>query len=736
MDVGFSIQADLMGGGSLLHAATGRLLKALSDGGIDFYAVAAAVHLGKHIPILEAHEAEVSRLLNARTGRVGFLAKALSIGWGHSEIAIELARTRAGTSALLTIGALTTSSTIYAATQAFSELLTLSGCRQEELPNIDVLKAMITYLAPFMADLGFRKVFQYVVSTSKRGCSQVGQRLPLGLEATGETSEWPRAIRQLVLSAQRCDTLHLQVAQRGAWLAAYASHILGMAVQLLLDEHVLWESAGSRGTAAIQLGQITPQRKDIIVSSANFHIVNSPKTQQGQNSMGVDYVVGEALRTEILLDTRITQTISDSIERAIVRMSSTLVANLKMKSRNYEGNAEREHRINGEFSRYRKAIQSHVLALGISLQNHDIGITTKYVRNKSWTGTITQSHGLSYLDGTEAVELQTICGTHGSNQGSLIKIPNCLCCRIGGLIHGFGSTVLALMQCVYNPVELRVQADVINGSRTSPWSRATLASTNGKVDGFATSAQLFVHLSQLFHGLESLGEPDIINHSQSEILAVSIDSVTLYYRALLDEECFDDEGRMLAIVSGRVSSKGVLRRLVREGITQKYSEKVQFPLGDSAKLTPGATVVPNYAKGPVQATMQVTNAETDFWVETRLSVDNADNSEVIGLAMCIHSALLTRRGRSCPHSRGQPLVVPETESLLMFASTLSGREPSSNRDLVFFALQGSTLEQLLQMGIGGTLGMLMQGNSCLGCVGGLKRPDYGQDGWYYPIIMT
>ncbi|OBT41757.1 hypothetical protein VE00_07990 [Pseudogymnoascus sp. WSF 3629] len=289
------------------------------------------------------------------------------------------------------------------------------------------------------------------------------------------------------------------------------------------------------------------------------------------------------------------------------------------------------------------------------------------------------SHGLGYLDGTEAVELQAICGTHGSNQGSLIKIPSCLCCRIGGLIHGFGSTVVALMQCVYNPAELRLQADVINGSKTSPWSRATIASADGKVDGFATSAELFLHLSQLVHALESLKEHDIINQVQSEILAVSIDSVTVYYRALLDAECFDDEGRMLAISSGRVSSKGVLRRLVREGITQKYSDEVQFPLGNRAKLTDGFTVAPKYAKGPVQATMQVTHAEKDFWIETSLKADNTDNSEVVGLAKCIHRVLITARGRPCLHSRDQLYIVPDRKNrknrktLSTFVSTLSGK---------------------------------------------------------------
>lgn len=74
--------------------------------------------------------------------------------------------------------------------------------------------------------------------------------------------------------------------------------------------------------------------------------------------MGVDYHVAEALRTEILLDARITHTVSDSIERAIVRMSATLHAYLEMKSRNYDGNTERNHGINGDFSRYHDAIRS------------------------------------------------------------------------------------------------------------------------------------------------------------------------------------------------------------------------------------------------------------------------------------------------------------------------------------------------------------------------------------------
>ena len=105
--VGFSFQGYVIDGASLIHAATGRLLKVLSDGGIDFYAVSATVQLAKHIPIQSSQEVAVTRLLAQKTGtRAGFLTKALQIGWGHSDVAVEISKTRAGASAMLTIGAL------------------------------------------------------------------------------------------------------------------------------------------------------------------------------------------------------------------------------------------------------------------------------------------------------------------------------------------------------------------------------------------------------------------------------------------------------------------------------------------------------------------------------------------------------------------------------------------------------------------------------------------------------
>ncbi|KAL5315927.1 hypothetical protein ACEPPN_016801 [Leptodophora sp. 'Broadleaf-Isolate-01'] len=715
MQVGFSLQADLMASGSLLHTTTGRLLKALSDGGVDFYAVAAAIHLGKQIPIQTAHEKEVSSLLSARTGRAGYLAKALNIGWGHSDIAIELARTRAGTSALLTIGALATGATIYEATQAFAELLSLGGCPAEEMPNIDVLKTMVTYLAPFMADFGFRRVFQYVVTASRRRCSEAGCQSPIGLEAKGEATEWAKVVRQLVFTAQRIETLYLQVAQRGAWIAAYASHILGMAVQVLLDEVVLWESAGTAGAVCIQLAQSMGKKQSSIADNERFHIVVPPTTNQGQQAMTLDYAIGEALAAEISFDTRITPAIADSIERAIVRLCATMRSSLRMRLRNSPTSVDPNHRINGTFSNLDSDLGEQCAILGISPQNFETGISTRSQRVSAWTGTVVQTHGLQYLDLLEALQLYHICGSHGANSDRPVIIPHCLCCRIGGIIHGFGVTILALMQCIYDPSELRIQAEVVNSSRLTPWTRIAI-SGGPKVEGFATAAQLFVHLSQLVHGLEALKESDILGFTGVDVLAVSIDNVSIYYRALLDSEAFDSKGRTMTIVSGRISHRGVLRRLVKEETDLPFDNLRNCPKGNSARMTDGFVVVPHYAKGPIEPAMEVTLGEDAFWIKCSLTSQDRSQSGDMRLSLCISHLLLTTITGPCSHKRNHGWSASKEFPINIV--TLSGPRRQSlvqDNTAFAFALKDSTLEQLFQIGILGPRLCVIQGESCLKC---------------------
>jgi hypothetical protein len=161
--VGFSFQGDVFTGGSLVLSTTGRLLKALSDGNIDILAVTAALHLGKNIPITQVQEAIVSRAIQKRSvTRAGFLAKALSVGWGYCDVAYEMSRVRAGCATLLLIDALAAGRSTFSAAQALQILLSLNGCASEVLPSVDSLHSVVKYLTPIMQDSGFHAILENI----------------------------------------------------------------------------------------------------------------------------------------------------------------------------------------------------------------------------------------------------------------------------------------------------------------------------------------------------------------------------------------------------------------------------------------------------------------------------------------------------------------------------------------------------------------------------------------------
>ncbi|OHE93397.1 hypothetical protein CORC01_11262 [Colletotrichum orchidophilum] len=196
--VGFSFQADVVNTASLGHVLTGRLLKALSDGGVDTYAMWAAIQLGKRIPVQSSHQSSLYAHIMSRKTYHSVLSKALSIGWGHSAPVADLARTVAGTNSIILIGALATGCQAFAAAQCLSELMAIYGLEADALPSVDVLKGQLRDMggAAFLASS-----IKQLIHTS-----QVGQR----------------------------DYMALKV--RGSWLPAFASHILGMSVEIRSKE--------------------------------------------------------------------------------------------------------------------------------------------------------------------------------------------------------------------------------------------------------------------------------------------------------------------------------------------------------------------------------------------------------------------------------------------------------------------------------------------------------------------
>ena len=101
-------------------------------------------------------------------GGSGFIVKAPKIGWGYLDTLIEMAKTRAGTSASVKINNLTRGGFPYAAAEGLAAFLTRNGCEADMLPKFDLLKTMIVYLDLFLAEGGFRKVFGHVASCNSR----------------------------------------------------------------------------------------------------------------------------------------------------------------------------------------------------------------------------------------------------------------------------------------------------------------------------------------------------------------------------------------------------------------------------------------------------------------------------------------------------------------------------------------------------------------------------------------
>ncbi|KEY64225.1 hypothetical protein S7711_10730 [Stachybotrys chartarum IBT 7711] len=329
--VGFGFQTDVVGMGSVMHLLTGRLLKTLSDGGVDAYAVASSIWLGTQFKTRSELEATVHPHLEARLsqGFQGFLAKTLSIGWGHSGAAVEMSRTKAGTNSLLLIGALAAGSPPFFAAQCLSELLSGHGCGADQIPNVDRLKGMVVYLAPIVQDIaGFSKVLQQITTTGKfcilNRNFEDDSDASSALCSMGEPRVLAAAVKQLCFTSQRLETVYFTVKQRGSWLAAFAGHILGMSVRLSAGECVLWECGGSNGTAVFQLLEDSGSSIEITEysSRSRFLLVPEPTTSESLREISIDYALEDALSATLQEGyAQQWSTMSDGILNAFTRMS-------------------------------------------------------------------------------------------------------------------------------------------------------------------------------------------------------------------------------------------------------------------------------------------------------------------------------------------------------------------------------------------------------------------------------
>ncbi|KAF4833781.1 AB hydrolase superfamily protein [Colletotrichum tropicale] len=532
--VGFGFQVDVVNTASLSHMLTGRVLKALSDGGVDTYALAAAFWLGAKVPVRTSLSDMVHFHISQRKNYQSVLSKALSIGWGHSTPVVEMTRTRAGSNALLVIGAFSTGCLPFQAAQCFSEFLTLSGLGPEMLPSTDVLKGLVTYLGPFVHDLGFSKVVQHVNDLAERAVratvtARFGDLIDMKkreldylgrLSNLGTAPAVAAAIKQLMFSSRKGQKDYMILSIRGSWLVAFTSHILGMSVNLRFNNRTVWASGGDHGDITFQLGARFEDTFSIQPSSEPLRVTAAADARrQYESQIAVEYFIEEALEAQSVRLPQLDPAIMESVHGAIRRFSFHILQILT--SMDYLWESEAGDNPQGFFPFQMKFDSS--AALNLILDTMRVGPTTERAPRSLYFDPYAQDsetlktdknryiYALSYMDSDSVQKVAARCQTHRQFASSLVELDRelfsvtgsaeagCICRTVEKIVQGFAVSAVGLMQCKFEDFELRVQQSTIVGEIETDWSRKCVLLVNNpdKIDHIPTHHDFFDHLGQL-----------------------------------------------------------------------------------------------------------------------------------------------------------------------------------------------------------------------------------------------
>lgn len=497
------------------------------------------------------------------------------------------------------MGTLATGCQAFAAAQCLSEVMAIHGLEADTLPSVDVLKGLVGYLAPFTQGLGFSKVLQHITNLAERVIRHDGKEFPregessrtarllMQLKDVGGAASLAGAIKQLIHTSQRNQRDYMALKTRGSWLPAFASHILGMSVEVRLNRKVVWASGGDHGHCLFQLDD------EPSVQSALYPFSNTGglRVQKGheekiQNPLMLDYLLGEALEAQILRRPEIDQNTAASIRRTIRTLSYFLMERMRIQlhSDSFLFNSSQFHSVNDRFQGAR-ALEEVLISMNIGAGQQTVPQRPKYSLELGSPPSIQQARieyqGLRFLPVEDLIILVNSCHVHQDRfswkkefdwEEGMHSRP-CLCRTVGRMIHCFAITALALMFCKFNASEVRVQERVIAGDTMTFWSQNLIMvdDTNlfDAVHRTATHRDLFDHLGELiccdyeFEWLGKAGAPARIGESYS-ILGISGREFTINYACIMEKECFDECGRLFRIQSGRASMAGSFRNVIME----------------------------------------------------------------------------------------------------------------------------------------------------------------------------
>ncbi|KAG7053717.1 hypothetical protein JMJ77_0000801 [Colletotrichum scovillei] len=675
--VGFSFQADVVNTASLGHVLTGRLLKALSDGGVDTYAMWAAVQLGKRIPVQASHQSSLYAHIMSKKTYQSVLSKALSIGWGHSAPVADLARTVAGTNAIILIGAPGTGCQAFAAAQCLSEVMAIYGLEADMRPSVDVLKGLVDYLAPFTQNLGFSKVLQHITILAERIIRHDSRKLGVDshervhdllkrLKDMGGATSLARAIKQLIHSAQKDQRDYMALKTRGSWLPAFASYVLGMSVEVRLNQTIVWASGGDHGHILFQLDDESIVHPTIHPFAKANGVIAPPVKQDYEegssgSSLKVDYLIGDALEAQFLKRPEIDDGLATSIRIGIKSFSFYLSRRMKLNDK-------------GLYANFVNGLVDGVRALKDTLNKMGVYVDSTQQVAPSWPkplggpehsfGQHEDEMGLFFLDHKAIETLVDSCPVHPLQQGQVIfesdarqdfeviSFHNCPCMLVGKLMYGFATTALALMLCNFDAAELRVQDAVIAGDSENALSKwMTVCHTDLQyhmVEKEHRGVSVQVKISDIIRYLGELICCDYMPYwlhgvmptgpgaDEKEILVLSGRGFTINYKCVMENESFDDSGRILRIQSGRASVAGAFRNIVVEGpfrFPDGVSDEVLHDINETAdvvSLAGRTTLEPSHRPPETEINMDAFVQEDAISVRLNLAGKTSRHLTVVG----------------------------------------------------------------------------------------------------------
>lgn len=670
---------DMIDPASLSHLLNGKALKALSDGSVDFYAVAAFIWFGKQISLRPSLANTVHAHITSRGDVESALAKALHIGWGHSTVAAQMTHTESGTNALLLIGALSTGTSPSSAADCLSELMVLSGCEADSLPNTDVLRRTVTYLAPFVHDLGFSKVLETINTAGLRMIARHNDDIKTDrshLESLGTASAWADAINKLILAKERDESIYLDTRFRGSWLAAFASHILGMSTQVHLGSTEVWSSAGDRGRVVFQLATGSS------AADTGITIASPPSLQHGPKRIEIDYLLGDALESLLRQDNDPSPDFLAMVQRSISR----------------EALAKLSKVTSGHGLVTRKTLNEVLKVMSIPgtiLQDIDASSIVPLTQIDDGIGPYIRSTGLDHVQESDWAVLTAQCDRHRGKSASEVlncgddTTKHCFCGRVGGFILGFACSALALMFCQFDPTQVRMQGSVLSGSHVTTWSRHV--TRNDRV-GDMRFDHILLHIMHLVSGSGWVDSTTEERSAGAEVVGLSAGSYTVSYIGIMQKDCYDEVGRFLSLQSGKASFNGVVRPMIlqTEG-TSFFERPVQQPSGTS--IATGSSLEPHYSPSAINVRFATRIAENAIIVDTEIGSGTAYKKVLMEEGM--HRLLFKVAAPDCSHGPDAPYQIPQGQemSLSGFVSDAISHLPGMNRTV--FALRGNKLEQLL-----------------------------------------